>query len=78
MSNLSWMQRTILQEETMQFLKKYGPSILPLVGGAITFLIPSMQAFIAANPKSTAAVLLGCIIAAHNMTAPKDQNIVNR
>ena len=61
----------------MNFLKKYWPTISAVAGGAITFLLPSITAYIAAHPKSSAGVLLACVIAAYHSTAPKDSNIVN-
>lgn len=56
----------------MQFLKKYWPTILASAGGLVTFLLPSISAAAASNPKTALGVLCGCVIAAHNMTAPKD------
>lgn len=60
----------------MQFLKKYlkyWPTISALLGGLVTFLTPSMQAYIAANPKTATSILLALIIMAYHATAPKDQ-----
>lgn len=62
----------------MNFLKKYWPTIASLGGVAITFLLPSITAYAAANPKSTIGILCACIIAAYHSTAPKDVNIVNK
>jgi hypothetical protein len=76
--NLDLMQRLILRREVMKFLKTYWPTIVPIAGAAVQFALPSLVAYAAAHPHTAFGVLCGCIIAAHNMTAPKDQNIVNR
>lgn len=57
----------------MNYLKKYWPTISAVAGGAITFLLPSLMAYVAAHPKSTVGVLLGCVIAAYHASAPKDK-----
>jgi hypothetical protein len=58
----------------MSYLKKYWPTIASIAGATITFLLPSLQAFVASHPKTAAGVLIGCIIAAYHSSAPKDQN----
>lgn len=57
----------------MEYLKKYWPTISAVAGGAITFLLPSLMAYVSSHPKSTVGVLLGCVIAAYHASAPKDK-----
>lgn len=61
----------------MNFLKKYWPTISAVAGGALTFLMPALVAYVSAHPKTAVGVLLGAVIAAYHATAPKDSNIVN-
>ena len=61
----------------MNALKKYWPTISAVAGGALTFLLPSITAYVSAHPKTAAGVLLSCVVMAYHSTAPKDANIVN-
>ena len=75
--NLSWIDRKLLEKLTMDLLKKYWPTISTVAAGALTFLMPSITAYVSAHPKTAAGVLLTCVLAAYHSTAPKDSNIVN-
>lgn len=55
------------------FLKKYWPTIMTVAGGVVSFLMPSVQAYVTANPKTAIGVLLSCIIVAYHSRAPKDK-----
>ena len=44
-----------------------------LVGGVVSFLTPSINAYVAAHPHAVAGVLLGAVVTAYHMSAPKDQ-----
>jgi len=57
----------------MQFLKKYWPTITAASGAALPFLLPSLKAYIAANPHTALGVLCACVIAAYHAKAPQDQ-----
>lgn len=60
----------------MNLIKKYiakWPHLAVAAGYALAFLEPSLRAWIAANPKSTGAVIAGAVIAAYHATAPKDR-----
>lgn len=59
----------------MNFLKKYWPTILSVGGAAVPFLMPSITAYAAANPKSIIGVLCACVIMAYHSTAPKDSTL---
>jgi uncharacterized membrane protein len=70
MQNLNVLQRMLLREETMQFLKKYWPTITSVAGGLIAFLYPSIQFYVSQHPKTAIGVLLSCVIAAYHAQAP--------
>lgn len=57
----------------MKYLKLYWPTISAVAGGLITFLIPSIQSYIVANPKTAVGVLLSCVIAAYHAQSPSSQ-----
>lgn len=46
------------------------------LGAVITFLQPSLNAYITAYPHATAAVLIGAALAAFHATSPKDASVV--
>lgn len=57
----------------MAFLKKYWPHIASVAAFALPFLIPSFNAYIAANPHTTEAVLLSAILAAYHSIPPSQK-----
>lgn len=57
----------------MQFLKKYWPTITAIGGGIVPFMIPSLNAYVAAHPHTAIGVLMAAVIAAYHATAPKDK-----
>lgn len=57
----------------MDSMKKWGASAIPVILGIVSFITPSIQAYVAAHPQGSLTVLLLAVVAAHNMTAPKDQ-----
>lgn len=71
---MNWLERKILKEETMKWLKAHWPMVGSTIAAILPFLIPSLQAYIAANPKSTVAVLFSAVIAAYYANSPKQQN----
>lgn len=54
----------------MKWLKAHWPAISAVLGGAATFLLPAVKAFVAANPKSTVGVLLSAVIGAYYAQSP--------
>lgn len=70
--DLNLLQRIILRREFMNWLKLHWPSIAAFGGAVIPFLLPSLLTYVAAHPHTTIGVLLGCVVAAYNSTAPKD------
>ena len=75
MSNddLNPIERTILRREAMKQFAKYLPSLGVAGLAALHFLLPSLQAFAAANPKSVVGVLLAAVIAAYHAPSPNQQ-----
>lgn len=58
-----------------QALLTHWSSYAGALGIVLTFLLPSLNVYVAAHPHSTAAILIAAIIAAYHLTAPKDQAI---
>ena len=57
----------------MNYVKKYLPHAGATVTAALVFLLPALDAYVSAHPKTTVGVLLSAVIAAYHATAPKDQ-----
>lgn len=55
----------------MKQFAKYLPTILAAAGAAIPFLMPSLLAYVSANPHTTVGVLLAAFIAAYHSPAPQ-------
>ena len=53
-------------------IKKWWVTAVPVVWGALYFLLPSMQQFVAAHPTSVFITGLVTVIVAHQARAPKD------
>jgi len=73
---LNWIQRTILRKEAMNYFKQlftHWSTYASAIAVVITFLQPSLVAFMAAHPKSVAGVLVTAALAAYHATAPKDK-----
>lgn len=62
----------------MKFLKAHWPTILAVLGGLLPQIIPGLAAIAVANPKSTIGVLCAAIVAAYNVTAPKDKKFLGK
>lgn len=73
---MNFIERAALRSYAMNQLKAYWPTIMSLAGGLVAFLMPSIQTYVSANPKTAVGVLLGCVIAAYHSTAPKDVALV--
>ena len=56
------------------FLKKYWPTIVAAAGALLPFLLPSLKAYVAANPHTAIGVLLACVIAAYHAPSPNQQS----
>jgi len=67
------IERAILRKETMNYLKAHWGTISAVGGGVIAFLLPSLQYYAAAHPKTSIGVIVGCLITAYNLSAPKDK-----
>ena len=65
------IERAILRRYAMNWLKAHWPAITALMGGALTVIIPGLQAIAAANPKTTVGVLCSAIIAAYYAESPR-------
>lgn len=48
----------------MNWLKAHWPTVVSAVGFAIPFLLPSLNAYVAAHPHSAVGVLLSALVAA--------------
>lgn len=59
----------------MNWIKMHWVSVAGVLGIAIPFLKPSIDAFIAANPHSTLAVLLAAIVSAYYVNSPRQQTL---
>lgn len=75
MPDLNLIERTIVRREAVNYFKAlfshwstYATAIAALVG----FMTPSLNAYIAAHPHSTAGVLLSAALFAYHASAPKD------
>ena len=75
MSDLNFIERAFLRRKEMNWLKQHWPAVVSAVGWAIPFLLPSLNAYIAAHPHSAEGVLLGGLVAAwySNQTKPAPQ-----
>ena len=51
-----------LKRETMNFLKKHWAQISVLLGGAITFLTPSLSTYADAHHGTVAAVMIAALL----------------
>lgn len=54
----------------MNWLKAHWPAVGAIISAVLPFELPSIKAFIAANPHSMFAVLLGAIVAAYYAQSP--------
>lgn len=54
----------------MNFLKAHGPAIFAATGAIVTFLLPSLQHVVSAEPKTAVGVLVSCILAAYYSQSP--------
>ena len=54
----------------MNWLKSHWPAIGSVVAAVLPFELPSLKAFIAANPHSTLGVLLAAVVAAYYAQSP--------
>ena len=70
---MNFFEREILRRETMKYLKAHWGTISAVLGGALTFCLPGLQAVAAAHPKSTISVIIGALVSAYNLSAPKDK-----
>jgi hypothetical protein len=70
---MNWLERKILKEETMKWLKAHWPAVGGVIAVIVPFAKPSIDAFIAQNPHSTLAVLLGAIVGAYYLNSPRQQ-----
>jgi hypothetical protein len=66
-------ERMLLRKETMNYLKAHWGTISAVGGGLIAFLMPSLQMYAAAHPKEAIGLVVGCVITAYNLSAPKDK-----
>lgn len=76
---MNYFEKLIIKKEMvymLNWLKVHGPHAAALVLGVTGFLLPALKDFVATHPSSTLATLCGIIIAVYNMTAPKDQGVV--
>ena len=58
----------------MKWIKAHWPTVVSVAGFAIPFLLPSLNAYIAAHPHSAEGVLLSALVAAwySNQNKPKE------
>lgn len=71
MSN--FIERLVVKEAVMNFLKKHWGRIVAIGGPLISFLLPSLHAYEASHPKTLVAVAIGAMLALYESTAPKDK-----
>lgn len=72
---MNYLDKLILRKEMvymLNWLKVHGPHAAAVVFAVVGFALPSLQAAVAAHPGTSIATACGIIIAAYNMTAPKD------
>ena len=72
------LERFVLKEEAVKFLKAHWPSIVAVAGGILPVILPGLAAIAAANPKTTVGILCAAILTAYNASAPKDQKFLGK
>lgn len=72
--DLNPIERTILRREAMKQFVKYLPTLGATGLAVLHFLLPSLQAFVSANPKTVVGVLLAAVIAAYHSPSPTQQS----
>jgi len=72
--DLNLIERTILRREAMKQFAKYLPTLGAAGLGVLHFLLPSLAAYTAANPKTVVGVLLAGLIAAYHAPSPNQQS----
>lgn len=75
---MNFAERYFLKEETMKFFKTHWPTVVAVLGGTLPLIIPGLSGIAAANPKSTLGILCAAIVAAYNVTAPKDKKFLGK
>lgn len=54
----------------MNWLKAHWPAVGAVIGAVLPFELPSIKAYIAANPHTFLAVLLAAVVAAYYQQSP--------
>lgn len=74
---MNFLERMLVKKEmidVINWIKVHWPHVAAAGLAVLGFLVPAITAWIAAHPGSSLGTFLGLVVAAYNMTAPKDVN----
>lgn len=72
---MNYFDKLIIKKEIVymiNWMKIHWPHVAAAGLAVLGFLVPAINAWIAAHPGTSLGSFLGLVIAAYNMTAPKD------